>query len=48
MSWFKRRPRRNEPQKHLPHHRSSPAARRMFEEAKKTAPEQKQSNQDKL
>jgi hypothetical protein len=38
MSWFKRKPRTKEPTKHLPHHRTSPASEKMFEEAKKTGP----------
>ena len=39
MSWFKRRPRKNEPQKpHTPPHRSSPSAEKMMEEAKAIGP----------
>lgn len=37
MSWFKRRPRTKEPQKHLPHHRHSAAADKFMEEAKEVA-----------
>jgi hypothetical protein len=39
MSWFKRSPRKNEPQKpHTVPHHTSPAAERMMDEAKKTGP----------
>lgn len=40
MSWFKHSPPKHPPaQKHHAHpHRTSPAAERMMEEAKKTAP----------
>lgn len=40
MSWFKRAPRRNEPQKHHVYHppQTTPAAQRMLEEAKATGP----------
>lgn len=48
MSWFKRRPRRHEPVHHSPRHRSSPASQRMFEEAKKTAPEKKEQKNSNL
>ena len=39
MSWYNRKPRRNEPNKHhlAPHH-TSPLADKMMEEAKKTGP----------
>jgi hypothetical protein len=40
MSWFKHSPPKHPPlHRHRPHpHRSSPAAERMMEEAKQTAP----------
>ena len=40
MSWFKRAPRRHEPQKHHVYHppQTTPAAERMLEEAKATGP----------
>jgi hypothetical protein len=40
MSWFKRSPRRNEPQKPHVYHppQPSPTAERMLEEAKSTGP----------
>lgn len=39
MSWFKRKPRIKEPIKHTPPHRSSPASKKMLDEAKKTGPD---------
>ena len=46
MSWFKRAPRRNEPQKphvyHPPH--ITPVTERILEEAKATGPEKKKKN----
>lgn len=44
MSWYKRKPRKNEPHKHVyPPHRTSPATEKMLEEAKKTGPIQDKS-----
>jgi hypothetical protein len=43
MSWFKRSPRRNEPQNTLVFHppQNTPATERMLEEAKSTGPDKK-------
>jgi hypothetical protein len=38
MSWFKRKPRLKEPSKPSAPHRTSPATKKMMEEAKKTGP----------
>jgi len=38
MSWFRRKPKIKEPQKHFPHHRRSPISEKMLEEAKQTGP----------
>ena len=39
MSWYRRKPRKNEPHKHAyPPHRTSPATEKILEEAKKTGP----------
>lgn len=47
MSWYRRKPRKNEPQKHVHPHRTSPATEKMLEEAKKTGPVQDKSNTNK-
>jgi hypothetical protein len=38
MSWFRRKPKTREPQKHFPHHRRSPISEKMLEEAKQSGP----------
>jgi hypothetical protein len=43
MSWFNRRPRTKEPQKHIPHHRRSPVAEKMLKEAKQSGPDYKEN-----
>jgi hypothetical protein len=50
MSWFKRAPRKNEPQKHHVYHppQTTPAAERMLEEAKATVPNKKNKSVKKL
>ena len=50
MSWFKRAPRRNEPQKHHVYHppQKTPAAQRMLEEAKAAGPDKKNKRVKKL
>ena len=48
MSWYKRKPRKNELHKHVcPPHRTSPATEKMLEEAKKTGPDQNKLKTDK-
>jgi len=42
MSWFKRRPRPKETQKHLPHKSMGPIARSLWNQAKK--PKEAQEN----
>jgi hypothetical protein len=50
MSWFKRSPRKNEPQKPHVYHppQTTPAAQRMLEEAKATGPDKKNKQVNKL
>lgn len=50
MSWFKRSPRRNEPQKPHVYHppQNTPATERMLEEAKATGPDKKNKRVKKL
>ena len=50
MSWFKRAPRRNEPQKPHVYHppQTTPAAERMLEEAKAIGPLKKNKRVKKL
>ena len=46
MSWFRRKPKTKEPQKHFPHHRRSPISEKMLEKAKQTGPEYKEKQID--
>jgi hypothetical protein len=50
MSWFKRAPRKHEPQKPHVYHppQTTPAAQRMLEEAKATGPDKKNKRINKL
>lgn len=50
MSWFKRAPRRNEPQKSHVYHppQLTPASERMLEEAKAAGPDKKNKQVKKL
>ena len=45
MSWFRRKPKIKEPQKHFPHHRRSPISEKMLEEAKLTGPNKDEKEQ---
>ena len=50
MSWFKRAPRRHEPQKHHVYHppQNTPATERMLEEAKALGPDKKNKKNQPL
>jgi hypothetical protein len=50
MSWFKRAPRRHEPQKHHVYHppQNTPATERMLEEAKALGPDKKNKKNQAL
>lgn len=48
MSWFKRKPRIKEPQRHIVHHRRSPITEQMLEEAKKSGPNYEDKKIEKI